>query len=47
MSIQIPKTIITDENIEWMGKSLLMTRDSPKRKTNSKFYFESLNIPFL
>ena len=40
MSIQIPKTVITDENIERMEESLLMTKENSKRRTNTKFYFE-------
>ena len=46
MSIQIPKTAITDENIERMEKSLMITKENSKRRTNTKFYFEPPKIPF-
>lgn len=46
MSIQIPKNILTDENIERMEKSLMITKENSKRRTNTKFYFEPPKIPF-
>lgn len=46
MSIQIPKKVITNENIERMEKSLMITKESNKRKPNNKFFFEPPKIPF-
>ena len=49
MSIHIPKTAITDENIERLEKSLMITKENSKRRTNTKFYFEHfiLKVEFL
>ena len=47
MSISIPKQDLTNENIERMEKSLMISKESNKKnQRNKNYYFEPPKIPF-